>query len=594
VRQLLETFTMVVLMVSSASAQLTQRVSTATSGIQGDGESAHPNISADGRIVVWQSFASTLVANDTNGATDVFAHDRVTGETTRVSVDSSGAQANGGSYYPAISDDGRYVAFQSDASNLVPGDANARMDIFVHDRISGVTERVSVSTAGAQGNDASGHASISADGRWVAYYSFASNLVAGDINGNSDVFLRDRLNGVTTLISVSTGGAQGNSYSTEPTISPDGRFITYSSLATTLTSNDFDSVEDIFIRDRMSGITSKVSVPAVGVVGDGNSSLSSLSADGRYVAFESESSVLVPGDTNGYSDIFVRDRELGVTTRVSIGPFGEEANGDLHWPAISRDGRFVSFFGFASNLVVGDVDGVWDVFLRDMQKSTTVLASVDSNGQQGNANSAGGWFTDDARFFVFSSWAGNLVANDTNAKSDIFVRDLDVTGFASICDPGVGGVIACPCANAPSSTGRGCDNSSATGGAVLAASGTSYLSFDRIVFDVHDAKHSSTGILLEGDAESASGIVFGQGVRCSAGALKRLYVKPIVNGAMSAPDFDAGDASVSVRSMALGAPIAPGERRTYLVYYRDPVVLGGCPASSTFNATQTGRITWWQ
>jgi Tol biopolymer transport system component len=587
------TLGLTLLLAGSTLAQITQRASTATSGTQGNGESNHPNISADGRIVVFASFASTLVPGDTNASTDVFVRDRATGETTRVSVDSAGVQGDSGSYYPAVSADGRFVAFQSDATNLVPGDTNGHMDVFVRDRLLGTTELVSLSTAGVHGGDLSGHASISGDGRWVTYYSYSSNLVPGDTNANADVFLRDRLNGVTSRISVSSNGVQGDGFSTEPTISPDGRFIVFASNSTTLTPGEADFVEDIFIRDRLVGTTTKVSVPWTGTVGGGNSSLPCLSANGQYVAFESESPVLVPDDTNGYYDIFVRDLEAGVTTRVSVGPFGQQADGDLHWPAISQDGRFISFFGWASNLVAGDINGVWDTFLYDRQSGTNSLVSVDSSGAQGDANSAGGSFSADARFLAFSSWAGNLVAGDTNGKSDIFIRDLDLTGFDTICDPGVAGVIACPCSNPPGATGHGCDNSSATGGARLSAAGSAYLSVDRLVFTADGATPTSTGILLQGDAELPLGAVFGQGVRCAGGTLKRLYVKSIAAGSMSAPEFDAGDMSVSARSQALGDPIAPGARRTYLVYYRDPVVLGGCSAASTFNATQTGIITWW-
>jgi Tol biopolymer transport system component len=592
-RRVLKALGFAVVLTSSALAQITQRVSTATSGAQGDAESMHPVISADARFVAWQSFASTLVPGDTNGVTDVFVRDRASGETTRVSVDSNGVQGNGGSYYPAISADGRFVAFQSDASNLVPGDTNGLTDIFVRDRQSGTTERVSVATSGAQGDSACGHASISADGKWVAYYSYSSNLVPGDTNSSADVFLRDRLNGITTRVSVSSAGVQGNGFSTEPTLSPDGRFVVFSSIATTLTPNENDSFEDIFIRDLVLGVTTKVSVPANGSIGGGTSSLPCLSADGRFVAFESDSSVLVPGDTNGYSDIFVRDRELGVTTRVSVGAFGQEADGDLHWPAISTDGRYVAFFGWATDLVPNDVNGEWDVFIHDRQSNMTSLASVDSSGLQGDANSGGGSFSSDARFLAFSSWAGNLVTGDTNAKSDIFVRDFEPAGFTSSCDAGMLGTLACPCSNPPSAPGHGCDNSSATGGAVLSASGVAYLSLDRLVFTSSGETPSATSILMQGDLEIRTGLVFGQGVRCTGGTLKRLFVKTAAGGSMHAPEFDAGDASVSTRSAALGQPIGAGESRGYFVYYRDSTVLGGCPAAATFNATQTGRVAWW-
>jgi hypothetical protein len=154
-------------------------------------------------------------------------------------------------------------------------------------------------------------------------------------------------------------------------------------------------------------------------------------------------------------------------------------------------------------------------------------------------------------------------------------------------------VIACPCSNPPSGPGRGCDNSAATGGASLAASGSAYLSIDSLAFTTSAERPTATSVLLQGTALAPNGVVYGQGVRCVVGTLKRLYLKLAVAGSITAPDFGAGDPSTSVRSAALGDVILPGQSRSYLVYYRDPTVLGGCPASSTFNATQTGQVTWW-
>jgi hypothetical protein len=154
-------------------------------------------------------------------------------------------------------------------------------------------------------------------------------------------------------------------------------------------------------------------------------------------------------------------------------------------------------------------------------------------------------------------------------------------------------VIACPCANPASGPDRGCDNSSATGGAALSASGLASLSADSIVVTTSGEKPSATSILLQANATNPTGQVFGQGVRCTAGTHKRLYTKSAVAGSITAPDFAGGDPTISARSAALGDTILPGESRWYLVYYRDPIVLGGCPSASTFNATQTGSITWW-
>jgi hypothetical protein len=233
------------------------------------------------------------------------------------------------------------------------------------------------------------------------------------------------------------------------------------------------------------------------------------------------------------------------------------------------------------------------VFVRDRTIGTTERASVSSNGAQANGDSYGGCITSDGRYVVFGSAATNLVAGDTNGFRDVFIHDRSATGFASLCDPGMGGVIACPCANPPSGPGRGCNNSAGTGGASLSASGVAYLSMDSVVFVANAEKPTATSIVLQGNMLAASGLVFGQAVRCVGGTLKRLYTKTAAGGSITAPNFGTGDPTVSARSTTLGDVIQPGQSRWYLVYYRDPVVLGGCPAASTFNATQSGQVTWW-
>src|SRR4051794_24467034 len=215
-----------ILPASALAATTTERASVSSAGTEGNGPSARfggdTAVTANGRFVAFGSEASNLVAGDVNGAKDIFVRDRLSGSTERVSVSTSGQEANVGSGGPSLSADGRYVAFSSAASNLVAGDTNARNDTFVRDRQSGTTERVSLSSAGAEGDNLSGAPAISSDGRFVAFWSYASNLVAGDTNGQSDVFLRDRQSGTTERISVSTAGAQGDGLSQVPTISGDG------------------------------------------------------------------------------------------------------------------------------------------------------------------------------------------------------------------------------------------------------------------------------------------------------------------------------------------------------------------------------------
>ena len=185
-----------------------ERVSVDSIGAEADSNSYYPSISSDGRYVAFESGASNLVAGDTNGDSDIFVHDRTTGNTTRVSVDSAGAEADSESYSPSISGDGRYVAFYSYASNLVAGDTNGQVDIFVHDRTTNTTTRVSVDSIGAEGDSESVFPSISSDGGYVAFYSRASNLVAGDTNGDSDIFVHERTTNTTTRVSVDSSGAE--------------------------------------------------------------------------------------------------------------------------------------------------------------------------------------------------------------------------------------------------------------------------------------------------------------------------------------------------------------------------------------------------
>jgi Tol biopolymer transport system component len=578
-----------VICASDSWAQVTQRLSIATSGGQANGISNYSSISADGRYVAFHSAATGLVVGDTNGVYDIFVRDRQLGRTERVSIDSLGAQANGDSYNPSISGDGRYVAFRSLATNL--GDAEISIfEIFIRDRQLGITELVSVDSARAPGNNSSDYPAVSGDGRYVAFVSLATNLVAGDTNLAEDIFVRDRVLGTTERVSVDSSGTQANGHSYFASISGDGRYVAFASLATNLVAGGTSGVGDIFVRDRQLGTTQCVSVDPIGSQGNGQSINPSISADGRYVAFPSAANNLVAGDTNGVPDVFVRDLQLNTTERISIDSSGGQANGQSSDSSLSADGRYVAFASLASNLAAGDTNAATDIFVRDRQLGLTQRVSIDSAGDQGNNSSDQASISFDGRFVAFASLASNLVADDTNGVYDIFVHDRSATGFASLCDSGVAGVIACPCANSPSGPGRGCDNSSSTGGASLAASGIAYVSTDTLVFSTSGEKPTATSIVMQGNALLTNGIVFGQGVRCVGGTLKRLYTKTATGGSITTPEVF--DPPVSDRSAALGDPISAGQSRWYLVYYRDPIVLGGCPATSTFNATQTARIDW--
>jgi Tol biopolymer transport system component len=413
-----------------------------SAGVPGNGASYAAAISSDDNFVAFDSLASNLVPSDTNAKRDVFVHDSQTGATERVSVDSAGAQGTSDSLSPAVNSDGRYVAFQSFANNLVvddtalcgPPPGYSCPDIFVRDRQTGTTERVSLSSAEEQANGESWAAAISGDGRYVAFYSSAANLVSGDANNVEDIFVRDRQVGTTTRVSVASGGAEANGASNGwLAISGTGRYVAFTSDATNLVAGDTNGSGDVFVRDRDTDAdgtfdeagavsTTRVSVSSGGAQSNGESYYAAISGDGRYVAFGSEATNLVASDTNGYGDVFVRDRQMASTTRVSLDSAGVQGNAGSFAPAINADGQYVAFHSYATNLVAHDTNAATDVFVRDRQAGTTTLVSVDSVGFQGNAASVAPAISGDGRFIAFSSEA-NLVLWDTNGASDIFLHD---------------------------------------------------------------------------------------------------------------------------------------------------------------------------
>jgi Tol biopolymer transport system component len=392
-------------------------------GTQADGGSYVPSISPDARYVAFHSDATNLVSGDTNDLQDVFVRDRTTGTNYLVSRSSTGVLGNDWSYNPSVTADGRYVAYHSRATNLVAGDANAKIDIFVRDRQTGTTTRVSKDSAGVEGDGDSYNPTVSADGRYVAFRSEATNLVAGDLNGVQDVFVRDRQTGTTTLVSRNSGGVEGDGVSDGAFISPDGRYVTFRSEATNLVADDTNGMPDIFVRDRQTGTTTLVSRSSAGVVGDGSSDSPVISTNNRYVAFESTAANLAAGDTNTKWDIFVRDRQTGTTTLVSKSSAGVEGDEHSYYPSLSSDGRYVTFSSLAANLVTGDTNGFDDIFVRDRQTGTTTRVSKSSAGVEADSYSYHAPVSADGRFVVFESNAANLVSGDTNGDYDIFVRD---------------------------------------------------------------------------------------------------------------------------------------------------------------------------
>lgn len=408
---------------STCFALSTQRASLANMGVEGDGASSAAAISGDGNVVAFASDAANFVSGDSNNVTDIFVREPLTGATSRVSVSDLGEQANDSSNNPSVNNDGRFIAFESLASNLVSGDSNNAVDIFIHDRVNGTTERVSIGINGGQSNQSSFEPSISADGRFVAYYSDADNLVADDTNNSTDVFIYDRELAVTERVSVDNNNNEGNGISRSPQISSDGRFVAFYSLANNLVANDSNARYDVFVFDRVNRAIESVSVNDAGLQGNNHSLVSSVSSDGRYVAFESLASNLVSNDTNGRADVFLRDRQLQTTIRLSLISDGSNPMGNSRRPRINAQGTHVVFSSSRDLLLGVDTNLREDIYAYNIADSSLELISVHSNGGLGNLASSYAVINADARFVAFQSAASNLVENDFNGVVDVFVTD---------------------------------------------------------------------------------------------------------------------------------------------------------------------------
>ncbi|CAM5648871.1 putative protein OS=Streptomyces alboniger OX=132473 GN=CP975_25445 PE=3 SV=1 [Streptomyces alboniger] len=346
----------------------------------------------------------------------------------RVSVADDGTQANETTFRsdgPAVSSDGRFVAFTSTASNLVPGDTNGALDVFVRDRQARTTERVNVSGSGAQASgETKGTAlALSPDGRYVVFASNADNLVAGDTHTKGpDLFLRDRQTRTTTRIA--TGATTQYPHAA---FSPDGRYLSH-----TVHSGGGLVLFDMETRTGRRLGTFRGSAP-------------SLSTDARWIAFTSTDTGLVPGDTNGLSDVFVYERQTGAVSRVNLtSTGGQSATTDCcgsFAPSISADGRYVAFDSDADNLVPGDKNQIGDVFVRDLRERTTERVSVAGDGSEGERN----WLHDmgarnarisaDGRYVFFSCDQNGLVPGFDDYQNPIYLHDRRTRATSVVSDP---------------------------------------------------------------------------------------------------------------------------------------------------------------
>jgi Tol biopolymer transport system component len=417
-------FLLVPVPVAQAQAGLFSRLSVSSTGEQGDGGSFSAATSADGRLTAFVSHASNLVPGDGNGRCDTFVRDAGAGTTTRISVTAAGAESTDGFQCgaPAVSGDGRYVAFVSDAGDLVPGDTNGSLDVFVRDREAATTTRASVSSAGAEGNGNSFEPAISADGRFVAFTSGATNLVEGQHVADPGIYVHELATGATEWVSIPRpeGVTSGPSY--QPSLSGDGRYVAFASRGD-LVEGDTNLAADVFVFDRALGTTSRASVTSEGrqaELGRSGSEDPAISADGRYVAFTSDARDLAPGVDNFNVQIFVRDRTGGATTLASVNSAGDEGAGDGSFaPSITADGRYVAFHTGANNLYPGHVFDTIDVVVRDTVAGTTKAMTV---GRSSGDYSIFPSLSADGAWVAFASLAAFLVEGDTNGAIDVFRR----------------------------------------------------------------------------------------------------------------------------------------------------------------------------
>lgn len=412
--------------VSALRAQSTSAASVTATGQLGNGRSwlspSGSAISGDGRWVVFHSDASNLATTDSSGATDVFVRDLSNSVTERISVGGGSGEPNGSSLNGSISNDGRYVVFQSEATNLAVGDTNFASDIFLRDRLTGLTTIASASTGGTIGNFASFNAVISRDGLFIAYVSTATNLVPSDTNQRNDIFLRNLATGQTRLVTSVAGGA--NADSDQPTISGDGRFIAFRSLATNLVANDTLGFADIFLRDMAAPGFELVSQSSAGVQANGASDHPSISADGSRIVFASQGANLAPVGAPALN-VYLRERNTSTTTLLNSGPSGI-SNLAAARPRISGNGQYVAFFSQANNLTPGHSGVVTDLFALSLASGVIQRASVPLTPEpsEPSANIAeNGGISDNGRFLSYSTPANNLVSGDSGSLEDVFVRD---------------------------------------------------------------------------------------------------------------------------------------------------------------------------
>jgi Tol biopolymer transport system component len=426
----------------AAVGRVIELVSVSIFGTSGNAASSGVDVNVNANFVVFWSDATNLIPMDRSGFRDVFERNRLPHTTQRVSINSAGEPANAPSHAqggaPSVSDSGLDVAFYSAATNLVANDTNGQTDVFLIQFLPTIsnTTLVSVSSSGEQGNGPSLYPSISGDGRFVAFQSAATNLVPNDTNGMTDVFVRDVLNGTTERVCDTT---QGNGFAINPAISADGTMVAFASSSTNLVPHDTNHRIDIFVCDRGTGTIDIVSINDQSELGNGDSILPAINEHGSVVAFKSSANNLVPNDLNNVVDVFARDRINMHTERISESFTGRDANDGSFPPSVDYSGRFVAFGSAATNLVPNDFNGVPSVFVRDRMQDLTLLVDVNERGEQANGGTPDipPSISGDAKQIGFVSIASNLTPNDRNENLDVFItRNPFICEIDEDCPPG--------------------------------------------------------------------------------------------------------------------------------------------------------------
>jgi len=636
------------------------RASVAGNSTQVAGASGQPSIARNGSFVAFASSATTLVTGDTNGVIDIFLRNRGLLATTRVSVSSAGLQANGASIGAPSTGDGTFVAFASAATNLVAGDTNGTLDVFVRDVGGSTTTRI-LPAGGAQADGDCFEPSFANAERWVVFTTRAPNLGASAVT--SQVFRWDRLSGAAVLVSASITSQPALGASGGARISDDGRYVAFWSSATDLVANDTNGAIDVFVRDVTLATTSRASLSTAGLELTGPcENLCAISADGRWIAFASASADVVAGDTNGVTDLFARDRVLDVTLLASQNLIGSPANGPTSvgsTPSFSSDGRRLAFTSRADDLVASDGNLDADVFVRDLVANSTERVSLSSSGAEipGGAGEGSAVAIDSTGMRVAFASRAACALVDTNGISDVYVFDRSepyppghssyaygyrtpdqawrtVMAYApgaripffsnpnvawqgqalGIASPspfaaeawrtlndtapivsafraevsssyciGDGSGTPCPCGNASATFERaGCTNSLGLAGRLTAMGGAS-VALDSLVLRA-DGMPNSSALFFQGTAQQSAGagFVFGDGLRCAAGTVRRLGVRTNVSNASSLPS--SGSPPLSIVGGIAGAATIH-----YQVWYRNSAAF--CSAS-TFNLTNGLTVVW--